>query len=407
MTTYRQKACGEAFDVALSALSEYQNNWDTGLVQPYAESERIAMECAVEAVRDALNEARTAALESTSPIPGFSEPDGGADVRGERQKAFEMAAQICDDEQSSTGRHLAGKIRELAHEQVESTFPVANSCSQPAAPAEPITKEWCMNMAKLEPEDGDISAGAPSTAAQGATLTDVGGAYDEFCEAWAGSHNHVPSRRDAFENGYAMGLAAAQGATLTDEHRDNFDVHVKELATKYALDRTATGGWIFENHNLFTFVYAALSAYPTAAPTPVADSGVSERRYHSDTPEHQAARRDVGIDPQTTDASELIAALEAEQTFLGSCYKSCDDSGKARWNRLQGVIDFLTAAKPVSVDAGGMTDDPAPVEHALLHWSMVELRAGRNATAETNRGFRAGWQAARETPPTESTGEPK
>lgn len=51
-------ASKDPFDIALDALADYQNNWDTGLVQPYAESERIAMECAVEAVRGALDEAR-------------------------------------------------------------------------------------------------------------------------------------------------------------------------------------------------------------------------------------------------------------------------------------------------------------------------------------------------------------
>lgn len=56
----------DAFDVGLDALADYQRNWDTGLVQPYAESERIAMECAVEAVRDALNDARVAPPHSPS-----------------------------------------------------------------------------------------------------------------------------------------------------------------------------------------------------------------------------------------------------------------------------------------------------------------------------------------------------
>ncbi|OJA71088.1 hypothetical protein BGV72_31545 [Burkholderia ubonensis] len=50
-----------AFDVALAALNDYQRKWDTGTPTPYAQSERIAMECACEAVRDALEEARAAA----------------------------------------------------------------------------------------------------------------------------------------------------------------------------------------------------------------------------------------------------------------------------------------------------------------------------------------------------------
>jgi SpoVK/Ycf46/Vps4 family AAA+-type ATPase len=49
-----------AFDIALDALAEYQRNWDTGLPAEYAQTERIAMECAVEAVREALHEAQDA-----------------------------------------------------------------------------------------------------------------------------------------------------------------------------------------------------------------------------------------------------------------------------------------------------------------------------------------------------------
>lgn len=58
-----------AFDVALDALAKYQRNWDTGLPAEYAQTERIAMECAVEAVREALYEARdTQPVEQTLPI---------------------------------------------------------------------------------------------------------------------------------------------------------------------------------------------------------------------------------------------------------------------------------------------------------------------------------------------------
>ena len=46
------------FELALAALDAYQANWDTGLPAEYAQSERTAMECAVEAIRDALNEAK-------------------------------------------------------------------------------------------------------------------------------------------------------------------------------------------------------------------------------------------------------------------------------------------------------------------------------------------------------------
>lgn len=50
----------DPFKVALDALHEYQRNWNTGLPTEYAKGERIQMECVVEAVRDALNDAREA-----------------------------------------------------------------------------------------------------------------------------------------------------------------------------------------------------------------------------------------------------------------------------------------------------------------------------------------------------------
>ncbi|WP_157659925.1 hypothetical protein [Burkholderia ubonensis] len=57
-----------AFDVALAALNDYQGKWDTGTPMPYAQSERIAMECACEAVRDALEEARAAASPAADAV---------------------------------------------------------------------------------------------------------------------------------------------------------------------------------------------------------------------------------------------------------------------------------------------------------------------------------------------------
>lgn len=50
-----------AFDIALDALQHYQDHYDTGLPAEYAQSERIQMECACEAVREALQEGRATA----------------------------------------------------------------------------------------------------------------------------------------------------------------------------------------------------------------------------------------------------------------------------------------------------------------------------------------------------------
>lgn len=54
-----------AFDVALDTLWRYEQNWDTGLPAEYASAERIAMESACEAVREALEEARAASANET------------------------------------------------------------------------------------------------------------------------------------------------------------------------------------------------------------------------------------------------------------------------------------------------------------------------------------------------------
>ncbi|MBU6488274.1 MAG: hypothetical protein KGQ57_10645, partial [Burkholderiales bacterium] len=67
-----------AFDIALNALQRYQDEWDTGLPSEYAQSERIQMECACEAVREALQEARAAAprAEAAHGVPEQGVPEG-------------------------------------------------------------------------------------------------------------------------------------------------------------------------------------------------------------------------------------------------------------------------------------------------------------------------------------------
>ena len=55
-------------DVALTALWEYEKNWDTGAVFPYAESERLAMEGTCERVREVLEKARNSRLPAAPKI---------------------------------------------------------------------------------------------------------------------------------------------------------------------------------------------------------------------------------------------------------------------------------------------------------------------------------------------------
>ncbi|WP_208449120.1 hypothetical protein [Burkholderia anthina] len=78
-----------AFDVALDALWRHQQNWDTGLPAEHAQGERIAMECACEAVREALEEARAASTTETG-AEAVAIPAGYALVPIER--SYDMRA---------------------------------------------------------------------------------------------------------------------------------------------------------------------------------------------------------------------------------------------------------------------------------------------------------------------------
>ncbi|WP_205169351.1 hypothetical protein [Burkholderia sp. LMG 13014] len=50
-------------------------------------------------------------------------------------------------------------------------------------------------------------------------------------------------------------------------------------------------------------------------------------------------------DKRRADALTAMADdMRAEQTYLGSCREACDNSGRIRWDRLQRVIDHLTAS---------------------------------------------------------------
>jgi hypothetical protein len=73
-------------------------------------------------------------------------------------------------------------------------------------------------------------------------------------------------------------------------------------------------------------------------------------------------------------ASELIAGLEAEQTFLGSCRETCDESGKARWDRLQRVIDHLAAAPQPASEQQGTTEEISAWEQevAAQLWNVAD-----------------------------------
>lgn len=91
------------FDIALNALQRYQDGWDTGLPSEYAQSERIQMECACEAVREALQEARAAIAQ-----PQAAEPNGLSDYRKALRDTL-LALQYADC--SELFPELEGKVR--------------------------------------------------------------------------------------------------------------------------------------------------------------------------------------------------------------------------------------------------------------------------------------------------------
>ncbi|WP_241331149.1 hypothetical protein [Burkholderia cenocepacia] len=58
-----------------------------------------------------------------------------------------------------------------------------------------------------------------------------------------------------------------------------------------------------------------------------------------------ACKREQTTEKSRADALTAMADdMRAEQTYLGSCRESCDNDGRIRWDRLQRVIDHLTAS---------------------------------------------------------------
>ena len=70
------------------------------------------------------------------------------------------------------------------------------------------------------------------------------------------------------------------------------------------------------------------------------------------------------LHPQVDDraaCARMANDMRAEQTFLGSCRETCLQYDKARWDRLQRVIDYL--------DIAASTEPNAPPEHSAIYIS--------------------------------------
>ncbi|KVT91889.1 hypothetical protein WK59_03905 [Burkholderia ubonensis] len=106
-----------AFDVALAALNDYQRKWDTGTPMPYAQSERIAMECACEAVRDALEEARAAASPAAEGVVSILLAESHQGMRVDYSGLLKQARHALEIGMQDTGS--AEMLRQLRNHLTE------------------------------------------------------------------------------------------------------------------------------------------------------------------------------------------------------------------------------------------------------------------------------------------------
>jgi hypothetical protein len=153
-----------------------------------------------------------------------------------------------------------------------------------------------------------------------------------------------------------------QRVTATEAQLENLDVAVHKLATTHALDRTGSGGWIFENHKLFLFAHELGPKYP-------------------------AATKAVSL---TDDAREcLMDVVTHHHDFRTACIevKASNEttrSDESYWQKQIDVLDRMRAQAERALAARGQVttkrdeprlDKPAQVGgtrfHAGVKWSTV------------------------------------
>jgi hypothetical protein len=388
---------------------------------------------------------KQAELESTSPITGFSEPDGGADVRGEAMlpqgfsvKRVEGHGWIVDPpsgtrwvafEETPAGELLAAltadtaeqqQAYELGYQHAFASAQYTNAMGEAATAyfetfkhAHPLPAQFRWSGvydAMMRAADAPSITGG-SDVPEGYALVPIN-ATDEMLDAGHGAGDfHImhydgtdkpgtpryslrkswdamldvaiasqpaaPAEHwQASDNGLVSRIepsTAAQGATLSETAIQSM------VQTRGRLDGSL---WKFDALGISLLINDIALAMHGAAPTPVADSGASEPVAWL----HNAWVPGKHIEWASVSPDELP-----------------DDVIK--WEGKPGfkhTVEPLTlaAAKPVSVDAGGMltVEQREAINTAL---SLIGL-SGDPRVRKVHKTLRALL-----TPPTESTGEPK
>jgi hypothetical protein len=159
-----------------------------------------------------------------------------------------------------------------------------------------------------------------------------------------------------------------------DERRDNFDVLIKQFATEYALDRTAAGGWIFENHNLFKFVYAALASKAAPALQDVPDTLLVDLFYaaQGDITKFRVKAREIlggtKVDPVRQDGDGRAAPDIAEFSELIDSYQCAQKDGNHD-ERAAARIALMSAYRAaLASKAAAVAVEEPTVDLSKLQW---------------------------------------
>jgi hypothetical protein len=134
---------------------------------------------------------------------------------------------------------------------------------------------------------------------------------------------------------------AKSAVALDDEQRNCLDVVIKDLATAHSLDRTADGSWIFENHNLFKFAYAARAAFPQPVAQPVEQIEFPYQRTFNSiaAATSMSSSNAISISVRAFQEAYNAGAQPVEQTpptigtqapFSNCRFKCCDLPGQCR-----------------------------------------------------------------------------
>jgi hypothetical protein len=437
MTTYtdRQKACIEALQDAVAN--------ETGVRISLDESEAIL-----------------AYLESTSPITGFSEPDGGADVRGivahpdePVTMTFAQYSELAKRPPLMEGYALVpieptGEMIGIAHHEWDNgatqkeiwraMIKAAPAPSQPAAPADElpikVSDELHPDTAKLVRRFARALANKllASQRKYGYGASWTADDWQDKCRADLMNHIAKGDPRDvaaycAFmwhhDWSTAAPSTAAQEATLTDDD-------IIENSLKYDSGRDihrSQGLRVFSINNLVAFVRAQIA-------TPKADSGASRWIAVAD----QEPPRDTNVlvtvqfdhaddwrikvgginggswtvygaswtpshwQPLPAAPGKLAAAkpvsVDAVQAAFDRGLKAGNEQSVKQQECIHRLQDTIDELRnSVSVDAGGMT------AHEL---ELLRVLAGSNVVAHDESDAIHKAIVLLKTPPTESTGEP-